>query len=74
MMLSRSYHVLIFSQADSDMDRALFTTSMKFGMRLPWVKPKNFRYGATLKSYPEANGSHFSKWPPEENLQVLANL
>ena len=57
-----------------NVNRAHFATSMKFGMRLPWVKPKKFGYGATLKSRPEANGSHFSKWPPEENLKVLASL
>ena len=38
-----------------------FPTRTKIGMCLPQVKPRNFSYGATLKSHREANGSHFSK-------------
>ena len=52
------------------MNRAHFAASMQFSMRLNWVKSKNLRYGAKLKSYPERMAAIFQNGRSEKPASI----
>ena len=52
------------SAADIEINCAFCDKSMKFGTHMQYGSMKLFSYRAIVNLSQDANGGHFSKWPP----------